>query len=72
MAFAVYNQAFFIAKMNNKSINKANNQENIPNVTSTKGIFNLIDLLHFINLRIPEARLNATSVSDNNGGRIVL
>lgn len=49
-------------------------QVNEPGQTSTDGqsLSDLVGALQSVDTQTPEAALNATSISDNNGGRIEL
>lgn len=40
--------------------------------TSNQSIPNIVNILQSVDTKSPEAKLNATSISDNNGGRIEL
>lgn len=45
---------------------------NSADVLQDESLIELIEALESIDLNTPEAELNAVSISDNNGGRILL
>ncbi len=52
-----------------------NLQATAPGIVPTeesKAICEIIEVMRSINTNSPEAELNATSISDNNDGRIIL
>lgn len=51
-----------------------NNQQQVTNSSNDSGsvLTDLVDALQSVDTQSPEASLNATSIEDNNGGRIEL
>lgn len=51
-----------------------NNQQQLTDSTNDSGqpLADLVDALQSVDTTTPEASLNATSIEDNNGGRIEL
>ncbi len=56
-------------KTSEKPENSTPDQEIDPQAVE---LYNLIEIMRVVDLNAPEAEINATTVSDGNGGRILL